>query len=278
MAFDDGRRAYLLGETRGEHARLVRQAAVLNPLTERLFREAGIGPGQRILEIGSGVGEVALLASQLVGPTGAVVGVERDQKTLETARARAVESSLSNVTFVHADVSDIGADRDLGLFDAVVGRLIVEYLPNAEGVMRSIALLVRPGGVVAFQDACWGPWLTMTDGLPLRRKCVSLIVETFARSGAHMDMELIFYRAFQDAGLPAPAMRLEVPIGDDPNIVQYAFDLFSTLLPRMRQYELPLGELGDIETLRTRLEEERATARRFGSTVGLVSAWSRKPL
>jgi ubiquinone/menaquinone biosynthesis C-methylase UbiE len=278
MAFDEGRRSYLLGETRGEHARLVRQAAVLNPLTERLFREAGIGPGQRILEIGSGVGEVALLASQLVGPTGAVVGVERDQKTLETARARAVESSLSNVTFVHADVSDIGADRDLGLFDAVVGRLIVEYLPSATGVMRSFASLVRPGGVVAFQDACWGPWLTMTDGLPLRRKCVSLIAETFARSGAHMDMELIFYRAFQDAGLPTPTMRLEVPIGDDPNIAQYAFDLFSTLLPRMRQYELPLGELGDIETLRTRLEEERAAARRFGSTVGLVSAWSRKPL
>jgi hypothetical protein len=117
----------------------------------------------------------------------------------------------------------------------------------------------------------------MTDGLPLRRKCVSLIVETFARSGAHIDMELILYRTFQDAGLPAPVMRLEVPIGDDPNIVQYAFDLFSTLLPRMRQYELPLGELGDIETLRTRLEEERAEVRRFGSTVGLVSAWSRKP-
>jgi ubiquinone/menaquinone biosynthesis C-methylase UbiE len=278
MTFDDGRHSYLLGKTRGEHARLVRQAAVLNPLTDRLFREAGIGPGQRILEIGSGVGEVALLAGRLVGPTGVVVGVERDQETLETARARAIESSLSNVTFVPADVSDIGAEGDLGLFDAVVGRLIVEYLPDAEGVMRSIASLVRPGGVVAFQDACWGPWLTMTDGLPLRRKCVSLIVETFARSGAHMDMELILYRTFQDAGLPAPVMRVEVPIGDDPNIVQYAFDLFSTLLPRMRQYELPLGELGDIETLRTRLEEERAAAGRFGSTVGLVSAWSRKPL
>ncbi len=54
---------YALGSTDAEHERLIRQAALLAPLTERFFREAYIGPGQRILDLGSGVGDVAMLAA-----------------------------------------------------------------------------------------------------------------------------------------------------------------------------------------------------------------------
>jgi ubiquinone/menaquinone biosynthesis C-methylase UbiE len=67
---------YALGSTDAEHERLIRQAARLAPLTERLFREAGIGPGQRVLDLGSGVGDVAMLVARLVGPSGEVVGIE----------------------------------------------------------------------------------------------------------------------------------------------------------------------------------------------------------
>jgi hypothetical protein len=130
---------------------------------------------------------------------------------------------------------------------------------------------------MAFQDACWGTWLDLNQGFSLRRKCVSLIHKAFACSGAHMDMERVLFRAIQEAGLPSPTMRIEVPIGDHPNIVRYAYDIFSTLLPRMRQYGLSLNEVGDLETLNARLEAERLAARAFASTQALVSAWSRKP-
>jgi hypothetical protein len=143
--------------------------------------------------------------------------------------------------------------------------------------MRSLASLLRPGGVIAFQDACWGTWLDLNKRYSLRWKCVSLIHEAFACSGAHMDMESVLFQAVQEAGLPSPTMRIEVPIGDDPNIVRYAHDLFSTLLPRIREYGLSLNEVGDLETLSSRLEAERLAARAFASTQALVSAWSRKP-
>jgi predicted methyltransferase len=67
---------YPLGSTDAEHQRLIRQAEWVNPHTERCFREAGIGLGQRVLDLGSGVGDVALLLARLVGPTGEVIGVE----------------------------------------------------------------------------------------------------------------------------------------------------------------------------------------------------------
>src|SRR2546425_13288690 len=117
---------YALGSTDAEHERLIRQAARLAPFTERFFRDAGIGPGQRVLDIGSGVGDVALLAARLVGPSGEVVGIERDPRSIVRARARVTEAGLRNVSFVQSDVSQIPGGKSL---DAAVGRFILMWVP-----------------------------------------------------------------------------------------------------------------------------------------------------
>ena len=68
---------YVLGSTGAEQERLIRQARTLAPCTERLFRDAGVSAGHRVLDVGSGVGDVALLAAAVVGPSGSVLGVDR---------------------------------------------------------------------------------------------------------------------------------------------------------------------------------------------------------
>src|SRR4030095_15482506 len=89
---------YPLANTDAGHERLIRQAKRVAPITERFFREAGIGPGQRVLDIGSGVGDVAMLAARMVGPSGEVVAIERDPKSITKARARVTEAGFCNVT------------------------------------------------------------------------------------------------------------------------------------------------------------------------------------
>jgi SAM-dependent methyltransferase len=274
MTMSVSQAAYLLGDTKTEHERLVTQASVLDPITERVFRDAGIGPGRRVLDIGSGVGDVAMLAAKLVGPSGAVVGVEREATTIAKARARVAAAGLSNVNFVLGDVAGVESAET---FDAVVGRLILEYIPHTGAVLRSLSTLLRPGGVVVFQDACWGPLLQLSAHLPLRSKCASLIYRAFELSGAHMNMEFVLYRAIQECGLPAPNMRVEVPVGNEPDVVHWVYDIFCTLLPRMPSDEFKDKGIGDLETLKSRLEAERTAANSFGACVGLVSAWSRKP-
>jgi ubiquinone/menaquinone biosynthesis C-methylase UbiE len=266
--------AYLLGDTSTEHDRLVRQATIFDPFTERLFRDAGIGPGQRVLDIGSGVGDVAILAAKLVGASGAVVGVERDPTTLARARSRVARAGLANVSFVESDVRNVASTEQ---FDAVLGRLILQYLPDAEAVLRSLAALVRPGGVMVFQDVWPASLLHFATHLPLRAKCTSLIYRAFERSGANMDVELVLYRAIQEAGLPAPKMRVEIPVGDDPETVRWVYDLLCTLLPRVPPDELAASGIGDVDSLHSRLETERLAARSFGASVALVGAWSRMP-
>src|SRR6266436_971527 len=126
---------YALGYTNTEHDRLIRQAARIAPITERLFREAGVGPGQRVLDLGSGMGDVAMLAARLVGPSGEVVGVERDSRSIARAKARVAEAGLRNVSFTQSDVNQIQSSKP---FDAAVGRFILMWLPDPASVLSSL--------------------------------------------------------------------------------------------------------------------------------------------
>jgi 2-polyprenyl-3-methyl-5-hydroxy-6-metoxy-1,4-benzoquinol methylase len=68
---------YVLGHSEREIDRLIAQAGFIEPITRRFFVEAGIAPGMTILDVGCGVGDVAFLAAELVGPSGEVVGIDR---------------------------------------------------------------------------------------------------------------------------------------------------------------------------------------------------------
>lgn len=108
------------------------------------------------------------------------------------------------------------------------------------------------------------------------RKCVSLMYRTFERAGVRLDMDRVLYRIFAEAGLQLRNMRIDVPLGDDPNIVRWLHDLLSTLFPRIPKADL--DEIGDLDTLAARLEAERIAAGSFAACVGLVGAWARKPV
>jgi protein-L-isoaspartate O-methyltransferase len=266
--------SYALGSTDSEHERLIRQAARLAPCTERFFRQAGIGTGQHVLDLGSGVGDVAMLVAQLVGPSGEVVGVERDTRSVTRAKARVAEAGLHNVSFTQSDVSRIPSARP---FDAVVGRFILMFVPDPVAVLRSLSQLVRPGGVLAFQESSWAPIFAISTHLPLWSAAASLMCETFQRTGANPEIGLSLHRIFQEAGLPAPAMRMEVPLGDDSDFIRWMYDVICSLRPQTQQLNLSLEKLGDFDTLLERLKAEVAASNGVASWMAVVSAWCRKP-
>ena len=265
---------YALGYTDSEQARLIRQAAIIGPITERLFREAGIGVGHRVLDLGSGMGDVSMLVAGLVGASGEVVGIERDAASIERAQACVVRAGLRNVSFLNADVNNIVTDRP---FDAVVGRFILMFLPDPVSVLRSVSRLVRPGGVLAFQEPSWIPLLALGDRLPLWSCVLRSIHETILRSGANPEMGLALYPIFQEVGLPAPKMHLEIPLGSDVDFLRVISELVCSLRPLAEQHNVSLEELGNLGTLSDRICAEIAAANTVVSVVPLLGAWSRKP-
>src|SRR5262249_47175559 len=94
-------------------------------------------------------GDVAMLAARLVGPSGEVVGVERDSHSIKRARARVTEAGFHNVSFTECDVSEVHSSKP---FDAAVGRFILQWVPDPVAVLRFLSQLVRPGRVLAFQE------------------------------------------------------------------------------------------------------------------------------
>ena len=261
---------YALGNSDAEHERLIRQAKWLTHHTEQLFRDAGIGPGQRVLDLGSGVGDVSLLLARLVGPSGEVLGVERDAHSIARAKSRAAELGFGNIRFTQSDVAEISSDR---LFDAAVGRFILMFLPDPVGVLHSLTRLVRSGGVLAFQEPDWNSFLQQSARLPLWSISASLLAETFRRSGAHTNLGPELPRVFQEAGLPPPAMRTDTLLGAE----QWMPEVLQSLRPKIEQLSLSAEPLGDFNTLACRLEAEIAASNLPTPLPQLVSAWSHLP-
>ena len=263
---------YPLGNTDAEHERLIRQAKRVAPTTETFFREAGIGRGQRVLDIGSGVGDVAMLVARLVGPTGEVVAIERDPKSIAKARGRVAEAGFHNVSFNESGVDEILDEKP---FDAAVGRFILMYLPDPVATLRSISELVQPGGVLAFQEPYWVPVLAHLAPLPLWSATASLIDETMRVSANH-DMGTELYQTFVEAGLPEPTMRMELPLGRDPYLAQWYYDTLFSLRPQIEQLRLPIDSLGNLDTLVQRLQAEVAESKTVACWFASVGAWCRK--
>lgn len=263
---------YPLGNTDAEHERLIRQARRVAPITERFFREAGVGPGQRVLDIGSGVGDVAMLVARLVGPSGEVVAIERDPTTIAKARARVAEAGLHNISFTKSDVDEIPNGKP---FDAAVGRFILMYLPDPVAALRSISQLVRPGGVIAFQEPCWVPVLAHLAALPLWSATASLIDKAM-RASANHDMGTDLYHTFVMAGLPEPVMRMELPVGKEPYLAQWYYDTLCSLRPQIEQLHLPIESLGNLDTLVQRLQAEITESKTVACWFASVGAWCRK--
>jgi ubiquinone/menaquinone biosynthesis C-methylase UbiE len=264
---------YALGNTDTEHERLIRQAVYLAPGTERLFREAGIGPGHRVLDLGSGVGDVAILVSRLVGPAGEVVGIERDPRSIARAKARIDEAKLHNVSFKQCDVLEVRSSKP---FDAVVGRFILEFVPDPVALLRSLSQLLRPGGVLAFNEVSFAPYLALSAHLPLWSATASLFREVLRGSGANTEIGVELHRMFQEAGLPAPNMRMEMLLGHDLDIIRLTYDILCSLRPQVRQQNLTLEPLGDFDTLPQRLQAEVAASKTVIPYVALVGVWGRK--
>lgn len=261
---------YPLGSADSEHERLIRQAAWVAPHTERFFRQAGIAPGQRVLELGSGVGDVAAIVGRLVGASGEVLGVERDDRSLARARARMQELGLPQVHFLHTDVTALPADQP---FDAAVGRYILMYLKEPAAVLRGLAQRVRPGGVIAFLDTSFRSFLEECEGLPLWRDAARIMTETFRRSGTNTEMGAQLPAAFLGAGLPEPRTETYALTGSE----HWMADVLASLRPQIEELRLPTGTLGELGTLHERLMEEVRSRGRAVPLPQMMGAWVRVP-
>jgi SAM-dependent methyltransferase len=265
---------YVLGHAEWELDRLQVQARLIEPFTRQLLIDAGIGPGMRVLDVGSGAGDVALLAAELVGDAGEVVGTDRAAEALAIAQARASARALANVSFQEGDPTELTFASP---FDAVIGRAVLMYQRDPGAWLARLVARVRPGGVVAFQEADLTSTLSFPP-VPSWDRCCRLIVETLRASGVDPQPGLKLHGLFVAAGLPPPTLQCGSLIGSRREHLQLTIDLMVTLLPEMER--LGLVRPGEVDPT-TLLERVFADVTVRGSIVvgwSLIRAWSTVPL
>jgi SAM-dependent methyltransferase len=237
----------------------------------------------KVLDLGSGAGDVALIVADLVGPRGMVVGIDENTAILEVARARVQAAGWTNVTFLAGEASQLSLATD---FDAVVGRWVLMYLADPAGGLRGLLSYLRPGGIVAFQEMDAVHSVLALPPSPLLSKIRRWSVpdpEHLPPGAPNPQMGLALYRAFLDAGLLAPQLRLDAPIGggaDWPGY-EYLSDTMRSLLPFLEHIGVaPAADgengWGDINTLAERLRDEAVGQQGVQVLPFLIGAWARK--
>ena len=270
---------YVLGQSTYEYERLTLQAKIVRPFTEKFFIMAGIGPGMRVLEAGSGVGDVALLAAEMVGPGGHVFGVDRDAAGLENARERTRQQGCSSWVSFRASALDEFNTADQ--FDAIVGRYVLLYQQDPGATIRHLLNFLKPGGIVVFHEMDFADPRSSDPPCAFWDEAYALLSEAFRRAGNPPDYGRRIAKAFLEAGLPFPTVLAESLAGGGPGSYLYRW-IANTLIsvsPRLEQLglALPDGVTAD-ETLAKRLEKEAVAA---GSQIlGPIQfgARKRKPL
>jgi SAM-dependent methyltransferase len=265
---------YIWGGGAGEFERLIEQGRFLGDLTDHLLRLAGIELGMRVLDVGCGAGDVSFLAARLVGPEGAVIGVDISAEAIGVARERARQAGLRNMEFIARDAADLSLDAPV---DAIIGRLALIFFDDPADLIRRLLPNLRSGGVVAFQE--WADVVAVSDPrCALFDATIQRLVQTFTRAGYGGRSGYRMRRIFQDAGLPAPQMRAEARVEGGPDSPLYALleQLTRGLLPAMAKTGVATAEDIGIDTLAARLREEAVAQDAVLALPPLVGAWARK--
>ena len=108
-------------------------------------------PGERVLDLGCGPGFYVAELSERVGPTGAVVGIDRSPQVLDLARGRC---AASHVSFHEADATALPVSN--ASFDAALSVQVFEYLEEPTVGLAELHRVLRPGGRVVLWDVDWG--------------------------------------------------------------------------------------------------------------------------
>jgi SAM-dependent methyltransferase len=142
---------YLHGTSPREQHRL----SLLNDLVnEGSLRELGLKGGEKILEMGSGLGQLARRMARQAGKKGGVLGIERSREQIDSALHLAEEEGdAGRVEFRQGDALEPPLrDDEWGSFDVAHARFLLEHLPDPLRAVRILVDAVRPGGRVVLED------------------------------------------------------------------------------------------------------------------------------
>lgn len=159
-----------------EYERIHAAEALFDEGTKRLISSLDIAQGARYLEVGAGGGSIANWLCDLAGETGLVVATDIDTRSLEAIEGR------SNLEVRRHDV--VRDPLEVGEFDLVHARLVLEHLPERDAVLEKLVRALRPGGWIVVEDVDYVSGVPISAlGAVEHERTQSVRLDVFAASG-----------------------------------------------------------------------------------------------
>jgi ubiquinone/menaquinone biosynthesis C-methylase UbiE len=267
---------YVLGNAPEELARLDRQAASIESATRLLLQSAGIGPGMRVLDLGTGLGHVAKVVGELVGPGGAVVGIDRSTEALAVARQRSQNARATNVSFAEADITSWrGADP----FDAIVERLVLFHMPDPSAVVRHHRRNLRTDGLFVAIDFDIGG-ARSEPPVQLAEQALRWVLEAFSAAGASPRIGARLALILEQGGLQnvtTLGVQAYLPPQSRAGASLLA-GVVRSLSTAIVRHGIATAEELDLTTLEDRIADELLEANAVLLPPTVVGAWGRSAL
>jgi ubiquinone/menaquinone biosynthesis C-methylase UbiE len=189
------------------------------PVSRRMIELAEVAPGQRVLDIATGIGEPALLAARQVGPSGRVVATDLSARMLGLAQQRATALGVTNVEFMEVDARCLPFQP--GSFDTVLCRWGITSLPRHSDILTAISRILRPMG--AFVTAVWEEGPKSRPMATLAAAVVQEILDSPSPPpGAHAQRTVesslrsdLLHAGFRQVHMESVALTLEFASTDD---------------------------------------------------------------
>jgi SAM-dependent methyltransferase len=193
-----GGNAYLLSGGAAELERLRLQARVWEPAAEQLLDQIGIAPGWRCLDLGCGGMGILGPLSRRAGPSGHVVGVDRDAQQLAAARAYVADERLTNVEILDTDA--YATRLPDASFDLVHVRFLFAPVGRDNELLTEMLRLVRPGGILAIQEPDASAWACHPLS-PAWGALKTAILQAFRAGGGDFDAGIRTFGLLRSAGV-----------------------------------------------------------------------------
>ncbi|MGF7153491.1 class I SAM-dependent methyltransferase [Novosphingobium gossypii] len=224
-----------------------------NTPSSRFFGNIGIGAGMRILDVGCGNGDLSRLVASLTGPSGEVVAIDRSQQAIAMAQRMDANPLAAHIHYCTVDLAS--ELPDLGQFDAIVGRRVLMYLPDAVATLERLAALARPGATLAFQEHARTSLPAGLGDIPLHRQLYDWTWRTVAAEGGDVALAFRLAKIMQALGLTVEDARSEAILlhSSEPSFLP---TLAEVMLPRAVECGIARTEELDVATLDQRIEEE----------------------
>ncbi len=229
----------------------------------------------RVLDLGSGPGDVAFLLAEMVGPHGRVVGVERDEAQVAAANQRRDALGLDNVEFRQDDVRSFVDDEP---FDAAACRLLLLHLPDALDVLAHHQRNLRQDGVFLAIDFDTGGLRTLPE-VELYSTLTGWLTAAFDYAHADLRVGMRLPVLLHQAGY-RDIESLGVQLYSSPANLLLAEHLVG-VVSAMKDAIVASGaateeEIG-LDTLAQRLSAEIAASNAVITMPTVVGGWARRP-